>query len=138
MTAAAHRAPLRAVAQIEQPVDFLRYVVVQADDLFLLWSVLGGLVAALVFSLTVVSVPMLVDRDVRTPQALFTSLRAVGENPVTMVWWALFLLFATGFSVATLMLGFLVLFLSMDSLTSSFTRLLGQSLDVTRALVGAS
>ena len=54
--------------------------------------------------------PMLVDRDVRTPQALFTSLRAVGENPVTMVWWALFLLFATGFSVATLMLGFLVLY----------------------------
>jgi uncharacterized membrane protein len=97
-------------AQIEQPLDFLRYVVLQADDLFLLWSVLGGLVAALVFSLTVVSVPMLVDRDVRTPQALFTSLRAVGENPVTMVWWALFLLFATGLSIATLMLGFLVLY----------------------------
>ena len=32
-------------AQIEQPLDFLRYVVLQADELFLLWSVLGGLVA---------------------------------------------------------------------------------------------
>jgi uncharacterized membrane protein len=57
-----------------------------------------------------VSVPLLVDRDVRTKLALVTSLRAVGENPVTMLWWALFLLVATSLSIATLMLGFLVLY----------------------------
>lgn len=97
-------------ADIERPRDFLRYVVLQGDDTFMEWTVLAGLVAALVFALTVVSVPLLVDRDVTTRVALVTSLRAVGENPVTMLWWALFLLVATGLSIATLMLGFLVLY----------------------------
>lgn len=97
-------------ADIERPRDFLRYVILQGDDTFMEWTVLAGLVAALVFALTVVSVPLLVDRDVTTKLALVASLRAVGENPVTMLWWALFLLVATGLSIATLMLGFLVLY----------------------------
>jgi uncharacterized membrane protein len=95
---------------IEGPLDFLRYVLLQGNELFLLWTLLGGLGAALIFALTVVSVPLLVDRDVRTPVALTTSLRAVGENPVTMVWWALFIMLATGLSIATLMVGFVVLY----------------------------
>ena len=97
-------------ADIERPLDFLRYVVTQGDDAFLEWTVLAGLVAGLVFALTVVSVPLLVDRDVKTKVALVTSLRAVGENPGTMLGWALFLLAATSLSIATLMLGFLVLY----------------------------
>jgi uncharacterized membrane protein len=95
---------------IETPADFLRYVVVQADESFLLWSVLAGIFAALCFALSVVAVPLLVDRDVTTPVALVASLRTVGENPGTMLWWALFLLVATGVALATLMLGFLVLY----------------------------
>ena len=97
-------------ADLERPLDFLRYVVTQGDDAFLEWTVLAGLVAGLVFALTVVSVPLLVDRDVKTKVALVTSLRAVGENPGTMLGWALFLLAATSLSIATLMLGFLVLY----------------------------
>ena len=73
-------------------------------------AILGGLGAALVFALTVVSVPLLVDRDVDTPTALMTSIRAVGENPVAMGWWAVFILVATGLSVITLMFGFIVLY----------------------------
>jgi uncharacterized membrane protein len=71
---------------------------------------LAGLVVALVFSLTVVAVPLLVDRDVNAKLALVTSLRTVSENPITMVGWALFLLLATTLSIATLMLGFLLLY----------------------------
>ncbi len=97
-------------ADIEQSRDFLRYVVTQGNGTFMGWTLLAGLVAGLVFALTVVSVPLLVDRDVTTKLALMTSLRAVGENPVTMLWWALFLLAAASLSVATLMLGFLVLY----------------------------
>lgn len=97
-------------AQIRQPLDFLRYVVTQGNQLFLLWSVLGGLGAALVFSITVVSVPLLVDRDVTMAAAIHTSVRVVGENPFTMLWWALFILFATGISIASMMFGFLVLY----------------------------
>jgi uncharacterized membrane protein len=96
--------------EIDSPTDFLRYVVEQDDHVFLLWTVLGGLVAAVTFAITVVSIPMLVDRDVSTPTALMTSVRAVGENPVTMAAWALFITLASVFSIATLMLGFVVLY----------------------------
>jgi len=96
--------------EITQPLAFLRYVLVQNELHFFLWAILGGLGAALVFSVTVVSVPMLVDRDIDTRTALLTSIRAVGENPVTMSWWAIFILVATGLSVFTLMLGFVVLY----------------------------
>ncbi len=97
-------------AEITQPVEFLRYVFVQNELHFFLWAILGGLGAALVFALTVVSVPLLLDRDVDTPTALMTSIRAVSENPVAMGWWAVFILVATGLSVITLMFGFIVLY----------------------------
>lgn len=97
-------------ASINQPEDFLYYVFVQNDLHFLLWTVLGGLGAALIYSVTVVSVPLLIDRDIKTSTALLTSIRAVGENPVAMGWWAFLLLVATGFSILTLMLGFAVLY----------------------------
>jgi len=96
--------------EINGPMDFLRYVVGQDDHVFLLWTVLGALVAAVTFAITVVSIPMLVDRDVSTPLALMTSVRAVGENPVTMAIWALFITLASVFSIATFMLGFVVLY----------------------------
>jgi len=90
--------------------DFLRYVLTQHDGLFLLWSILGGLYAALAFSITVVTMPLLVDRDVNLWLAIRTSVRAVGENPVTMVWWAMVILVLTGVSFASGMLGFLVFY----------------------------
>ncbi len=97
-------------AEINSALDFLRYVFQQDDSVFMLWTVLAGLVAAVTFAVTVVSVPLLVERDVNTPMALRTSVRAVAENPVTMALWALFILVATGFSVATFMLGFIVIY----------------------------
>ena len=97
-------------ADIDTPMDFLRYVFQQDDRIFLLWTVLAGLVAAVTFALTVVSVPLLVERDVTTPMALKTSVRAVAENPVSMALWALFIFVATVFSVATFMLGFIVIY----------------------------
>jgi uncharacterized membrane protein len=96
--------------RIADPMDFLRYVLTQHDRLFVLWSILGGMVAAVVFGITVVSVPLLTDRDVNTWLAVRTSVRAVGENPVTMLWWSMVILFATGLSFVTLMLGFIVLY----------------------------
>ena len=96
--------------EIDTPMDFLRYVLQQHDGIFLLWTILAGLVAAVTFAVTVVSVPLLVDRDVTTPTALRTSARAVAENPLVMAAWALFILVATGFSVATAMVGFIVVY----------------------------
>lgn len=96
--------------RIVEAADFLRYVLTQHDGLFVMWSILGGLYTALAFSVTVVTMPLLVDRDVNLWVAIRTSVRAVGENPLTMVWWAMVILVLTGVSFATGMLGFLVLY----------------------------
>ena len=69
--------------------DFLRHFVLSPDWLpFMLWLVAGGMFAALVFAISVVSVPMLLDRDVTLPVAVLTSVRVVGTNPVAMTLWA--------------------------------------------------
>ena len=86
---------------------FLRHVVVgEGSNLFPLWAALGGLGAAVVFAATVVSVPMLLERDVDLITAIGTSVRAVGENPVAMTLWAALIMVLTLVSMATLMVGF--------------------------------
>jgi len=74
--------------------------------LFPLWALLGGLGAAAVFALTVVSAPLLLDRRVDLGTALLTSVRAVGRNPVTLVVWATMIMVASALSLATMMIGF--------------------------------
>jgi uncharacterized membrane protein len=89
--------------------DFLRHVVVgEGSNLFPLWLALGGLGAAIVFAATVVSVPLLLDREIDFGSALVTSVRAVGENPAPMALWATLIMVLTALSMLTLMLGFLV------------------------------
>jgi len=89
--------------------EFLRLVVVgEGSNLFPLWLALGGVGAAVVFAATAVSVPLLLDRDVSIGAALATSVRAVGENPVTMALWATLIMLLTFVSMATLMVGFAV------------------------------
>jgi uncharacterized membrane protein len=69
--------------------DFIRHFVLSPNWLpFTLWLVAGGLFAAIVFGISVVSAPMLLDRDVNLPTAVLTSVRVVGTNPVPMALWA--------------------------------------------------
>lgn len=96
--------------EITEPLSFLRYVLVQDHTDFVLWTVLGGLGAALFFGLTVVSVPMMLEHDVDTRTAMMASLHTVGKYPLTMALWAMFIVLATGLSIATMMLGFIVLY----------------------------
>lgn len=95
---------------IADPMDFMRYVLTQQDALFALWTLLGGLYAALTFAITVVTMPLLADRDVNSAVALQTSVRSVSENPVTMVLWAMVIMAVTALCFLTGMLGFLVLY----------------------------
>lgn len=48
----------------------------------------GGALAALVFALSVVSLPMMIDRKMDIVSAIMTSLWVVRENPLTMLVWA--------------------------------------------------
>jgi uncharacterized membrane protein len=92
---------------LDSPLRFLRYVVAgQGGWLFLLWLLAGGLGAALVFALTVVSAPLLLDRRVSLRTALLASVRAVGDNPAPMALWAVLIMIATAVSMATMMIGF--------------------------------
>ena len=100
---------LFVTAPITGPQSFLRYVAsIQSDFLFLLWLILGGLGAAVVFAATAVSPPLLLGRRIDLKSALYTSIRAVGENPSAMAVWALIIMVATALSLATLMAGFVI------------------------------
>lgn len=55
--------------------------------LIVIGNVVGFLFAALIFSISVVSFPLLLDRDVSAPVAAVTSLKAVAANPLTMAAW---------------------------------------------------
>ncbi len=57
--------------------------------LILLGNAIGAAYALLVLAISVVSVPLLLDRDVGLAVAISTSVRAVAKNPVTMILWGL-------------------------------------------------
>ena len=95
---------------INTPHDFVRYALTQNDLTFMLWTILGALGAALAFGITVVSMPLLMERDVKTKLAIQTSIRAVGENPIPMLMWAMIILIITGICFITGMLGFIILY----------------------------
>ena len=51
-------------------------------------NVVGAVLSLVLFSLTVVSFPLLLDRDVDFITAMITSVRAVVTSPVRMIGWA--------------------------------------------------
>lgn len=97
-------------APLAEPAAFLRYVVRgQGDPLFSLWTLAGGLGAAIVFAMTAVSAPLMLERRIGFRRAVLTSIRAVGDNPLVMGLWAAIIMVATLVGIATAMLGFLVI-----------------------------
>ena len=88
---------------------FIRHVILsQGSNLFPVWMALGALGASLVFAATVVSAPLLLDRDTDLWTAVSTSVRVVAENPLAMGFWATLIMLATALSMATAMLGFVI------------------------------
>jgi uncharacterized membrane protein len=61
----------------------------EGRELIIVGNTVGFLFALLVLVISVVSFPMLVDRNVGAATAVRTSVRAVIENPVTMAMWGL-------------------------------------------------
>lgn len=71
--------------------EFVREVFTTPNGLLFLGvgNVAGAIIAAAVFSVSVVSFPMLFDRDVDFVTAMVTSVRLVVRNKMTMLAWAL-------------------------------------------------
>jgi len=70
----------------------------------------GAVLAALVFAISVVSVPLLMERDIDVVSAVIVSLQAVARNPKPMLLWAWLVALLTAFGIATLYIGLIVTF----------------------------
>ncbi len=80
---------LLAPAPVNQPLDFLRHVVLSRDSyLFEVWLMLGGALAAPMFASSVVTLPLLLDRRIAVFDAVLVSWRAVMANPLPLALWA--------------------------------------------------
>ncbi len=66
---------------------------------FLVGNLVGAAIAFFVFSITVVSFPMLLDRDVDFVSAMITSVRVVRRNLKRMILWALTIALFVAFSL---------------------------------------
>lgn len=72
-------------------------------------NVTGAVIAIIVFSISVVTYPMLYDRDVDFVTAIVTSVRLVLANPVTMLVWCATIAVLTGLSLITVFAGLFVM-----------------------------
>lgn len=71
-------------------------------------NLVGAALSLLLFSLTVVSFPLLLDRDVDFVTAMITSVRAVVTSPVPMIGWAAVIVVLLVVSALPFFLGLLV------------------------------
>lgn len=74
--------------------------------LIIVGNALGFIFSAVVFALSVISFPLLLDRDVGAIPAILTSFRAVAANPGPMLVWALIV-------AGLLVIGFIPLFIGL-------------------------
>lgn len=72
-------------------------------EFFLAWTALGGVFATIIFAVTVVSIPMILDRGTDAITAGLTSIRLVLASPGVMLLWAAII---TGLVVAAMLPGF--------------------------------
>lgn len=91
--------------------NFVREVFLSGDYLYftLTYLVVGGAIAAVIFALTVVSVPMLMERDIDMVTAMMTSVRATATNPGAMAVWAALIVALVAVGFATMLIGLVIL-----------------------------
>jgi len=68
-------------------------------------TLVGAILAVGVFTISAISLPMLLDRNVGVPVAIAASFGAVNRNPKAMALWAALIAGFTAFGVATLFVG---------------------------------
>lgn len=91
-------------------VMFIVDVFLSADSIpfLVVGTIVGGLLAALAFAISAISIPLLVDRPANVFTAIATSVAAVRENFWTMALWAWLILLFIGAGVVTGYLGLVV------------------------------
>ncbi len=74
-----------------------------------IYFTVGGLFAALIFAISVIAMPMMLDRKTSASTAAITSLRACVRNPLAMLLWAFCIVVLVGFGLATSFLGLIIM-----------------------------
>ncbi len=82
----------------------------QGLGLLVVGTLVGGLIAALIFAMSVIAVPMLFERKVDAVTAMSTSLSAVARNPRAMSLWAVLIAAFMALGLATLLVGLVIAF----------------------------
>jgi uncharacterized membrane protein len=81
----------------------------QKGILFILvGNIVGGMIAFFMFSITVVSVPMLLDRDVDFVTAMISSVKSVVNNPWQLLAWAFTIAAFLAFGLLSGLVGLIV------------------------------
>jgi uncharacterized membrane protein len=95
---------------VPDPAQFVQEALsTQKGILFILiGNIVGGMIAFVVFSITVVSVPLLLDRDVDFITAMISSVKAVRTNPWPLLAWAFTIAGFLAFGILTGLLGLIV------------------------------
>ncbi len=78
--------------------------------LLIVGSAVGAIIAMFVFSICIVGVPLLMERDVDTFTAIFTSLRAVAINWKPCLLWAWLIALLSAAGIVTFFIGMIVTF----------------------------
>lgn len=74
------------------------------------WAAIGGILAAAAFAISVIAVPLMLDRDASAAEAIRGSLRAVARHPLASAEWALLIALLTAIGIATALVGLIVLY----------------------------
>lgn len=99
-----------APVPITSPQVFIEQVVLTREGwLFEAWLALGGALVAPIFASTVITIPLLLDRQVSIGQAIAASWQVVFANPVPMAFWGALIMLLTLLGFATALFGLVLL-----------------------------
>ena len=100
---------LLAPVPIHTPIDFIRHVVLAKQGyLFEIWVGLGAMMALPMFASSVISMPLLLDRQVTVMQAVLTSWKAVLTHPFQMTLWAFLIMGFSLLGIGSLFMGLIL------------------------------
>ncbi|MFN3622969.1 MAG: DUF2189 domain-containing protein [Hyphomicrobium sp.] len=99
-------------SEVPEASQFMQSLIFTNAGLALLFAsvITGGVLAALVFSISSVAVPLLLARDVDAVTAMVTSARATNVNRGPMLLWAAIIAGHMALGLATVFVGLLVIF----------------------------
>lgn len=90
--------------------DFVKDIFLSGNywGVVIAWLVSGAILSSVIFSVTVIGMPMVIDRNADVVTAMITSVRAVFLNLPAMMLWAAIIVVLTGLGMALAMAGLIV------------------------------